>query len=150
MPTSSQSVLMTVHVSRRATREGSPTVTMIRTLMSWWSRRCRVAVKASALFSPDHNGHLFIHTMQIPPISKRDLVVQWEVVKRTMHQRVFHHFSDGGAGKAEARVDGLLGTCRVPRRVLHPAIFPRRLAWKAVPSLLPQDPEWSLRFPRGL
>ena len=118
--------------------------------MSWWSRRCRVAVKASALFSPDHIGHLFIHTMQIPPISNRDLVVQWEVVKRTMHQRVFHHFPDGGAGKAEARVDGFLGTRRVPRRVLHPAIFPRRLAWKAVPSLLPQNPEWWLRFPRGL
>ena len=32
-PTSSQSVLMTVHVPRRATREGSPTVTMVRTLM---------------------------------------------------------------------------------------------------------------------
>ena len=77
-------------------------------------------------------------------------MVQWEVVKRTMHQRVFHHFPDGGAGRAEARVNGLLGTRRVPRRVLHPAIFPRRLAWKAVPSLLPQHPEWWLRFPRGL
>ena len=33
-------------------------------------------------------------------------MVQWEVVKRTMHQRVFHHFPDGGAGKAEARVTG--------------------------------------------
>ena len=77
-------------------------------------------------------------------------MVQWEVVKRTMHQRVFHHFADGGAGKAEARVDGLLGTRRVPRRVLHPALFSRRSAWEAVPSLLPQDPEWWLRFPRGL
>ena len=68
-------------------------------------------------------------------------MVQWEVVKRTMHQTVFHHFPDGGGGKAEARVDGLLGTRRVPRRVLHPARFPRRLALEAVPSLLPQDPE---------
>ena len=30
-----------------------------------------------------------------PPTSKRDIVMQWDVVERTMHPRLFHHFRYG-------------------------------------------------------